>query len=424
MFLDRFKELKKSNKIETTKGHKILALDIGTTNIKAVIVDVVGSRIKVIGAAREDQDLTDMAAGAIADIQAVVGNCSKALSAAEKEAGVRADRVVIGIAGELIKGVTNTVTIDRPKSVSPIGTDEFDAMIKKAQSVAHGTALNEVSLELSGRKTELRLINSALVSVEIDGYRVTNPIGFQGGQADVQLYTAFAPLVHIGAIEQVASSLDLDILAVAAEPFAVARAIIGDDPGATNSSILIDIGGGTTDIAVVRDGGLEGTKMFGIGGRAFTRSIARDLNVSFEEAEFMKLSLSEGVSGADKESIEDSLSKTLEVWIQGVQLALSEFDWLDYLPSQILLCGGGSGLEMLKSRLNDDDWQNELPFSKMPEVKTIDVKDVKEVRDRTDKIKDHTMVTVLGLARVAADTIISVPEQDDIKDKIGKILEK
>ena len=78
--------------------------------------------------------------------------------------------------------------------------------------------------------SKYRLVNSALVGIEIDGYKVTNPIGFQGRDVVVQLYTAFAPLVHIGALERTAHELDLDLLAVAAEPFAVARSVIGDDP--------------------------------------------------------------------------------------------------------------------------------------------------------------------------------------------------
>ncbi|MEM6997489.1 MAG: cell division FtsA domain-containing protein [Patescibacteria group bacterium] len=423
--LSRLKNLVPTTpKSSALKGQTILALDIGTTNVKAVMVEIADSRISVIGVGRQEQDLADMAAGAIADIQAVVANCNKALSAAEEQAGLRAERVVIGIAGELIKGITDTVTIDRPEATKPISEPEFDEFVKEAQSRAHGQAKHEVTLELSGRSTELRLINSALVSVEVDGYKVTNPIGFQGSTADVQLYTAFAPLVHIGAIEQVAGHLDLDILAVAAEPFAVARAIIGDDPSVSKNAILIDIGGGTTDIAVVRDGGLEGTRMFGIGGRAFTNSIARDMNVSFDQAEFKKITLSEDVSGDETSDIEAALKKTLEVWIQGVQLALSEFDWLDYLPHQIMLCGGGSGLELLQEKLAGETWQKDLPFSKMVQVRTIDVRDVRDTRDRTDSVRDHTMITVLGLARVAADTVSMQPDGSQIVEKISKVVKK
>src|SRR6201986_5211632 len=98
-------------------------------------------------------------------------------------------------------------------------------------------------------------------------------------------------MIHLAALERTATELDLELLAVAAEPFAVARSVVGDDPNATMSAILMDVGGGTTDIAVVNDGGVQGTKMFGIGGRAYTRSVERDLGVSFEQAEKLKLAL-------------------------------------------------------------------------------------------------------------------------------------
>ena len=102
------------------------------------------------------------------------------------------------------------------------------------------------------------------MSIHIDGYKVSNPIGFQGKDVAIQIYTAFAPMVHIGALERTAAELDLELVAVAAEPFAVARAVLGNDDNPNYTAILCDIGGGSTDIAVVNDGGVEGTRMFGV----------------------------------------------------------------------------------------------------------------------------------------------------------------
>src|SRR5206468_12659316 len=147
-----------------------------------------------------------------------------------------------------------------------------------------------------------------------DGYPVTNPIGFQGTDVEVQLYTAFAPMIHIGALEKTAQELDLDLLAVAAEPFAVARAVIGNNPNQSLSAILMDVGGGTTDIAVINDGGVQGTKMFGIGGRAYTHAVERDLGVDFDKAEELKVGLSTNkVAVSQRPAIEKALGKTAEV---------------------------------------------------------------------------------------------------------------
>src|SRR5690606_19025478 len=173
-------------------------------------------------------------------------------------------------------------------------------------------------------------------------YKVSNPIGFQGKEIIIQLYTAFAPMVHIGALERTAAELDLDLMAVAAEPFAGSRSVIGVDAASNFTAILIDIGGGTTDIAVVDDGGVQGTRMFGIGGRAFTKAIASELDLDFAEAEKIKVDLSKSnLESSAKAKALKAIEKTLAVWLDGVELALSEFTNVDHLPHHILLCGGG-----------------------------------------------------------------------------------
>ncbi|QQR52453.1 ethanolamine ammonia-lyase reactivating factor EutA [bacterium] len=98
----------------------------------------------------------------------------------------------------------------------------------------------------------------------------------------IQLFNAFAPMVHLGALQSVAQDLDLNLINIAAEPFAVAKSVGGQDSGEF-SAIFIDIGGGTTDIALVNNGGVEGTKMFAIGGRSFTKRLAQTANLSFEK---------------------------------------------------------------------------------------------------------------------------------------------
>jgi len=231
----------------------LVALDIGTEFVKVLVgrVDKEGNVAEIIGVGRQHQGLSDMQAGAIADIAAVVENCDKALNQAEEQAGVSVRTAIIGIAGELVKGTTTTVRVARKQSTKPLDITEMEKIINLVQERAQAKAKQQLAWELGGKEVEVRLVNSALVSIEIDGYPVTNPIGFQGNDVVVQLYTAFAPMIHIGALEKTAQELDLDLLAVAAEPFAVARAVIGNNPNQSLSAILMDVGGGTTDLAVV-----------------------------------------------------------------------------------------------------------------------------------------------------------------------------
>lgn len=408
----------------TSKDSHLVALDIGTEYVKALIARVEGEKLEIIGVGRAHQGLADMQSGAISDIAAVVDNCDKALNQAETMAGVEAQNAVVGIAGELVKGVTATLRYRRSDPSKSIGLDEMEHIIERVQERAGENAKAQMILESASDDIEVRLVNSALVSIEIDGYSVSNPVGFQGTDVAIQLYTAHAPMIHIGAIERVTKELDLDLIAVAAEPFAVARSVIGADASSALNAILIDVGGGTTDIAVVNEGGVEGTKMFGIGGRAFTRIIANELGVAHEKAEALKLSLaSQKGDVSQKKDALQATKKTLRVWRSGVELALSEFDSLDHLPHHILLCGGGSSLESIAHSLSLKTWAKELPFAKQPVVQHITPSQVVGITDKTGTIHDHTYITAMGLLRVGLDTIgDDTAEGQSIKDRLNKLL--
>lgn len=414
-------KLKKSNKV--SDDDYVVALDIGTEFVKALIAKLEGDELQIIGVGRARQEVSDMHSGAIADIAGVVRNCEEALAQAEEEAGLQAKRVVIGIAGELVKGVTDTIRYRRPQPDRPLDDSEMEFIIEKVQERAQAKAQQQIALETGNDEVEVKLVNSALVGIHIDGYKVSNPIGFQGRDVAVQIYTAFAPMVHIGALERVAQELSLELLAVAAEPFAVSRSVLGNDGNSNFTAILADVGGGTTDIAVVNDGGVEGTKMFGIGGRSFTQTIASDMNLSYKDAEKLKVNIDhEQIKPTVKKEVNEAIDKTLEVWIAGVELALSEFDSVDHLPNRILLCGGGSSLEKLVHALGGIAWHKELPFTKKLTVQHIDPKDVIGVSDTTGDITDHTFITAMGLLRVGYDTLVGSGEGDSLKEKFNRLL--
>jgi cell division protein FtsA len=423
--LDKIKTLKSSVASRTSRPRNddqyLVALDIGTEYVKALIGRIDGDKIEIVGVGRAHQELNDMQAGAIADIASVVSNCDEALNAAEKQAGVSTKAAIIGIAGELVKGTTTTVRVKRKVAEREMDIVEVERIIGLVQQRARERAKQQLAWELGGKDVEIQLVNSALVNIEIDGYPVTNPIGFKGKEVVVQLYTAFAPMIHIGALERTAKELDLELLAVAAEPFAVSRSVIGDDPNATMSAILMDIGGGTTDIAVIDDGGVQGTKMFGIGGRAYTRSVERGLNVSFLQAEELKVGLSTNKAPRAKvPEIEKALRKTLQVWTGGVELALGEFNQLDHLPHRIFLCGGGSSLDMLMNELESTNWYSNLPFTRKPVVQYIQPHQVVGIVDKTGDVTDHTFITAMGLLRVGLDTT----QQDSNGSAAGSIRQR
>ncbi len=421
MVLNKLKQtMKHTDPVDS--GH-IVALDIGTEFAKALIAKIDGDEMKIVGVGRARQDVSDMHSGAIADIGGVVRACEEALAEAEDQAGLQAKRCVIGIAGELVKGTTNTIRYKRPQSDKPLDVTEMEFIIEKVQERAQVKAQKLVAWETGNEDVEVKLVNSAIVGINIDGYKVTNPIGFQGKDVAIQIYTAFAPMVHIGALERTAAELDLDLVAVAAEPFAVARAVLGNDASSTFTAVLVDMGGGTSDIAVINDGGVEGTKMFGIGGRSFTRTIAGELELGYDDAEKLKVNIDDpSIKESVAKKVNEAIDKTLEVWLGGVELALGEFDSVDHLPNRILLCGGGSSLKKVVEALASRDWYKDLPFTKKPTVHHIDPDSVAGIKDSTGTVNDHTFITAMGLLRVGYDTMVGSSETDTVKDKINRIL--
>ena len=405
----------------------ILALDIGTEFVKAVLAEPTKKGdLKILGVGKAKQSDGNMHAGAVADIPAVVDVCEHALLDAEKQAGERAELTVVGIAGELIKGNTTTVNYTRKDPNEPITEPEMREIIKKVQQKSGEVAKKTVALETGNENVEVRLINSAIVSLTIDGYKISNPIGFKGSDIVIQFYTAFAPLIHVAAIEKVCAELNLDLLTVAVEPFAVCRACLGNDLDSGYSGIVMDIGGGTTDIAVIDDGGVEGTKMFGIGGRSFTHQIAEALGVDFDTAEQYKLDYDTGkLDDRVKSKIETAISHNLSVWLAGVEVALEDFESVGSLPRNILLCGGGASLSLLQEKLAISDWYQELPFSRRPIIHLMDVAELPNLivdEDETTTL-DHSFATALGLLRVGIDTLTSAPEENKLKARIAKLLQ-
>ena len=111
----------------------IVALDIGTEYTKALIAKLVDDELRVIGVGRARQEVGNMFGGAIADITGVVKNCEAALVKAEEQAGVQAKKVVIGIAGEFVKGITSTIRYRRPHPDRQLDEAEMQLIIDKVE---------------------------------------------------------------------------------------------------------------------------------------------------------------------------------------------------------------------------------------------------------------------------------------------------
>ncbi len=379
------------------------ALDVGTEFAKALVFEIDDHAHGTIrGVGRQRQGLAHMQSGTVADIAAVVDNCSVALQEAEEMAGFRPSQVVIGIAGELVKGFTTIHVQERPKPTRPISEQELQSLIDGVQREALRQAERAITWETGLPHVDVRLVHAAVTGASIDGYALTNPVGFQGRHVQIGIFNAFAPLVHLGALQSVASQLDLELLEIVAEPYAVAR-VLGSDQVRQAGALFVDVGGGTTDVALVRGGGIEGTRMFALGGRAFTKSLADRLDLPFSRAESLKVDYARGLPVERHDEVAQIVSEDVAVWAAGVELVMEELSGGDLLPGRIYMCGGGSALPDIQRALDDEAFYRRLPFGRPPELTIMEPDQIVAMTDATQLLVDQQDVTPIGLAYQAIE---------------------
>jgi len=390
------------------------ALDIGTAYAKAMIIEVQDDVGVVLGVGRHQQSYSHMSDGIVTDIPGVITNCNEALIKAEQSAGgIIAPATVIGIAGELVKGSSITMTKQRQQPTKPITPEELESVISGAQQKLLKMARERIAAETGYQNIEVRLTNAAVISVRIDGQVVSNPIGFRGRHFTLTLFSAFAPLMQLGALETVAQGLDLTLMTIVAEPYALARCL-STNASTDSGAIFIDIGGGTTDIALVRQGGIEETRMFALGGRTFTRRLAASKGLSVKEAEKLKLSYSSGgIKGSQRDEIQSIFASEVQTWMDSVELLIDELAKGDLLPPAIYTVGGGCALPDLRQRLEDFPWTERLPFSRKPIIETIQPGMVTSIADPNNLLKNAQDITPMALAYQA----IELQNEDNVLER-------
>jgi cell division protein FtsA len=393
---------------DTDKLAACTALDVGTEFAKALVFEIGDDgRATVRGVGRKRQGLAHMQSGTVADINAVVDNCQVALQEAEEMAGFRSTQVIMGMAGELVKGFTTSVSQERKKPDTRLSERELDSLIEGVQKEALRDAERTITWETGLPNVDVRLVHAAVTGATIDGYAVTNPVSFQGRHVRISVFNAFAPLIHLGALQTVASMLDLELVAIVAEPYAVARCM-DDEQVQQAGALFIDVGGGTTDVALVRQGGIEGTRMFALGGRAFTKSLADRLELPFGRAEEIKVDFSKGVKVDRHAEVSEIVAEDIAVWSAGVELVLEEFGKSGLLPGRVYLCGGGARLPQIGAALRDPAFAKQLPFARPPQVESIEIKDVTQIDDATGLLADEQDIPPMALAHQAIE--MSDPE--------------
>lgn len=394
------------------KSRYQLALDVGTESAKALVFlsDSKDEKVVVKGVGLKKHKTGSMHGGAIFDLEGVIVNCRLAISEAEATAKAKPAIVTISIGGEYSKNLTQTYSFARSDEKERISFPELEDMIGRAQEKVFEFSKNVLKWQ------NAKLISADIVDFSIDGYRVINPVSFKGKNIRITVSNSYIAKEQYDATKKIASGLKRTLSRISYGPYAVLKAIGAQDIMKFNA-IFIDVGGGTTDVIVIRNRNIEDDKFFIYGGKAFTKSISNALDIDMNNAEKIKLEYSEGkISGELKTTVEKTVSADLAIWSEGVGICLKELSKNNLLPSRIMLYGGGSHIPGIKKEIEKLVRVNKYPFSDKPEVSFINPSDVVSTVDATKSANTMQFVTAISLANLSLD----LANEEDLPNQILK----
>jgi len=328
----------------------IVGLDIGTTKIAAVVgkLDEYG-QVNIIGVGHAPSD--GLRRGVVINIEKTVGSIQKAIEQAELMCGYRITKVYAGIAGDHIRSINSKGVIAVSGKDKMIDEDDVERVISAAKAIA-----------LPMDREILHVLPQEYVVDDQDG--IKNPIKMAGTrlEAEVHIVTAAAASAHN--IANCIETAGYSVADIVLEPYASSLSVLDADERELGVCI-IDIGGGTTDIAMFFDGSIRYTSVIGLAGNHVTNDLSQGLRTVMEQAEDVKkkygialqslLNKEElirvpGVGGrAPREISRNVLSAIIQPRMteifQLAQTKMKESKVYDSLGAGVVLTGGASLLE-------------------------------------------------------------------------------
>ena len=402
---------------DNSAQNNYLSVDIGTEYLKVLRFGITDEGVEIRDVSVVHQQQHAMDKGVILSLETVIENIRLAIH--EVSSGTEdlpIDGMVLGLAGEYIQGVSIVVNYDRAKKASKeVSEKEEVSVIKKIQEQIMNSGKEDLSARTGLSVEDIEILHVTLTGISIGGIHVDNLVGHTGQDVQLTFYASFAPKTYVKALQKLSKELGIDIVGVVSQPFAVARAFKRSREK-DFSAIFIDIGGGTTDVAVVQAGSVLDTQMFAFGGRVFTKEIARRMNIDYRHAELRKLKFSEGkVAKSIYRQVYEIVSDVTAIWLNLLQSALEEVEDVEVLPDEIYLCGGGSSLPNIRKSMLAFPWKELLPFANIPKVKHFEVSDLLNVTDKSGKLNAVYHITPAALAVYAYDKMNSPTVYNDMK---------
>jgi cell division protein FtsA len=331
------------------KEELVVGLDIGTTKICVIVAERTENGIDIVGIGTHPS--RGLRKGVVVDIDATVDSIKHAVEEAELMADCEITSVYAGIAGSHIRGFnSHGVVAVKDREVR-------DGDVKRVIDAAKAVAI-PMDREV------IHVIPQEFIIDDQDG--ILEPLGMSGVRLEAQIHIVTAAVTSAQNIVKCANKAGLNVMDIVLEPLASAEASLQDDERDLGVC-LIDIGGGTTDLAVFVDGSIKHTSVLGLGGYHISNDIAVGLRTPFEEAERIKKKFGVAASrflpsddvisvpsvGGRRprqvsrkilcEIIEPRVDEILSLARQSLETAGLE----NKIPSGVVLTGGCSALEGL-----------------------------------------------------------------------------
>ena len=327
----------------------IVGLDIGTTKICAIVAETSGENIDIIGIGTHPS--RGLRKGVVIDIEATVDSIRKAVDEAELMAGCEVNSVYAGIAGGHIEARNEIGMVAiKDREVKP---NDVKRVIEQAQAIAI--------------PADREVIHVIPQEYEIDGQDgIIHPVGMSGVRLIARVHIVTAAVTSAQNVIKCCNKAGLNVIDIVLEPLASSEAVLVHDERQLGVALL-DIGGGTTDLAIFQEGSVKHSAVLSLGGYHLTNDAAVGVRTPFEQAERIKrrfgcaasrllaadeLLVVPSVGGrAPREISRKILAEFLEPRVEEiltlVRDEMSRAGFLDSIPCGVVLTGGSSALDGL-----------------------------------------------------------------------------
>lgn len=385
--------------------HYFYVWDMGSFSMKGAIVSRASEGNVIVHAIAEVlYEQGDMEGDAISSLEGVKERCRKVRTqlVSTFPAAHSAREAYVELGGTSILGQHFTQFYARENPHGDIDISELKHMLQNIEQRAYEALRKTFARETGHSEIETYVMSALVQEVKIDGYHVSNPLGFQGREVGISVFNAYLAREYFAMLQELFSALSLQVEGFFYEPVVLCEEL-HKSAGEEYSALLLDMGGTSSTISIVRKGRLENVSTLPLGAHTFTEKIARELGIGLREAEHVKMQYNEG---ALSDNVLRKLSQMLEnesnVFLRGLELILSDFSQKTLLPPTLYLLGGGTLFTHIQRILKKKEWRASLSF--LQPIKIISLgQDVFPIPvEQKNFVYDARFAPLLALAQFAS----------------------